>query len=258
MKEARKQLSKKQKAKNKWIDLYRSYIGVIGEDTYGQIHRDAEAILFLDAGISHFVKSKTRIILGLTNDQFPRKFPEPFLIYRELRQDLSDVNAGFFINNSEFHHTVEEYLLRTAEGTSNVVYYLMNFLDESGHKQHWSSLVDERKDVQVHAHELRVELSDLLGRNQTSCVSTALFDILYSMRGGNIMQKGASSEEFEAILTSANAMQEKVIEGKFNPYIGIGSSSILDLVFNSSRIPSIWELDLILYCPAAYYFYIKK
>jgi len=269
IKEARKLLSNRQRVRSKWVDFYGSYVGVIGGNTYGQIHRDSNAVVFLDAGISHFKKSKIRIILGLNNEQFPRKFPEPFLLYNELRLDLTDAKSGHFINNSQFHHIAEEYLLRVAEGTAEEVYYLMNFLDESGHKQHWSSLVDEGKDDQVHAHELRVEISELLQRKKTSSVSTALFDIMRSMRGGGvanlprvlatsfqpIMQKGNSDDEINAILTSSNAMQERVIDGEFQPHIGIGSSKVLDLVFDPDRVPSLWELDLVLYCPAAYYFY---
>ncbi|MHA1814268.1 MAG: hypothetical protein ACTSYX_12635 [Candidatus Thorarchaeota archaeon] len=256
-----------------WSDLLRAYRGVVGGITYGRVQRDADAITFLDAGISHFVDAKCRIIVGLTNDQFPRKYPDPFLLFDELRDLMNRPQEGLYIQNRTTHREIERYLFDAALGRAEKLILTMNYLDDRGHHQGWSVFFQGTDSRKIPAHVLRTELS-VEARpfvpETTPNISTALFDLIRASRSGTIdtciteIRDLASSElcperwraEIESTESCLRALKERVVEGRFEFDIGLGPDSFLYRAFSFSRAPSLWEIDLLTYCPAMYYFYV--
>lgn len=253
-----------------WSDTLRAYRGLVGGKTYGKVQSDSDAFLFVDAGISHFIDASHRIVVGLNNEQFPRKQSEPFLLFQELREELNQPKKGLFIASPSTQMEIENYLYVSAVGRASNVILTMNYLDDRGHKQDWSVFVEGDETGEVLAHELRVELSKLHSMPTTSNTTTVLFDYLRGIRSKMkqdisddlsailnlplLPQKWA--DEVESIATSVSAMNERVINGKFDPLLKLGPSTMVKEVFKTGRVPSTWEIDMVTYCPAMYYYYI--
>ena len=146
----------------------------------------------------------------------------------------------------------------------------MNYLDERGHKQNWSVFSDGKIDGEIFAHEMRVELSGHFNLKKTSNTKTVLFDYLQKSRNmptADVVTELSTildieslpakwGDEIEAIATSVHAMRERVLAGKFDPMLELGPQNMANIVFKRDRIPAIWELDLVTYCPSMYYFYM--
>ena len=257
-----------------WKDTLRVYRGLIGSSSYGETHRDSDAIRFVDAGISHFIQTNHRIVLGLTADQFPRKYPQPFLIFPEMRAEINKPTEGFFITSPETHLEIEYSLFETAKSRAKHLVYSMNYLDDRGHRQLWSYFVREQETnaERVGAHEIRTELSAAF-LNKTSpkvySVNVALFDHLRVNRNRDpdvqlselsprlsVVAQASADSELQAIRTSLTALRCRVIHQDFDPELGLIPDDHEKAVFDGSRVPALWELDLNTYCPAMYYFYI--
>jgi hypothetical protein len=259
--------------KTTWADLRKSFLGNVGQMTYGLTFRDNDAIRIVDAGISHFVNTTNRIILGMTTDQFPRGVPEPFLISSELRAELNLCSYGYFMTDRQTHYEIEKYYFVTAKGRNNDLIISMNYLDERGHSQHWSVLHYPNNTIRIAPQELRVELSqDFLKRanNESHNLNNILFQRISSVQSKTVTELTAEiddafssliasdhlTKEKVSIKGSVSALLDRVINGVFDPAITRGPTDISDVVFKKTREPSIWELDMVTYCPAMYYFYV--
>jgi len=268
--QARSILEEKEKEQVTWSDVKKAYFSNIGNKTYGRTNRDSDAIRFVDAGLSHLIDAKHRIILGITSGQFPREMPIPFLIFPELRRAVNHPDHRHFLVSSETQYEVEKFLYSTAKGRAASLTLSMNYLDERGHSQHPSVFFPSLKFRRVAPHELKVELSEAFNKNTTHNLSSLLFHHVNHSQIKNTQDidsqitslfsvhnsKGEMRNEIMSINTSLRALLERVIHREFNPQLEIGPQQLMKEIFRQGRIPNSWEIDLVTYCPAMYYFYV--
>lgn len=121
--------------------LIKAFWIVGGGDTYGTPQRDMHSVKFVDAANSFFLPQKTRIILGMRSDTFPRKPPEGKLIPTCFREKVNDEYGQFYLQDPRTDYENEEDFFEAAMGPeikNKIIYHLNPYLDDRGHKNNWS------------------------------------------------------------------------------------------------------------------------
>jgi len=121
--------------------LIKAFWIVGGGDTYGTPRRDMHAVKFVDAANSFFLPQKTRIILGMRSDTFPRKPPEGKFIPTSFREKVNDEYGQFYLQDPRTDYENEEDFFEATKGPNlddKKIYHLNPYLDDRGHKNNWS------------------------------------------------------------------------------------------------------------------------
>jgi len=142
-----------------WSDLLRAFYAVLGSETYGVVNRDAEAVRFIEAGNSHFVKGKVRYVMGLRSGSFPRQCPSGVLLSNELRKKVNEAFSPLYLRGpvTDYENECDFYeAVLGPELKASTLIFTMPYMDDRGHKEEWSVFVPRNgaKPVHINASQL--------------------------------------------------------------------------------------------------------
>lgn len=245
-----------------WEDIKYGFYAIAGSETFGIQLKDANAIRFVDAGISHFIDGKIRFILGLKSEGFPRKCPRPFLLKNEFRRLVNELESILYLRDPTTDYENELDFFNTALGPKpdkEKIILTMPYLDDRGHKEEWSIFVKKNGEI------YRVKVSDIFqGKESTTAPIAYWRGLVLDTRGEDGIAKCFNELVDPRWKTVANqeicprldAIESRIInrDGAINvdkneKYLNSFIKSV-----ESDLIPA-HELDLFYECPAMYYFY---
>jgi len=112
-----------------------------GGETFGEPRREKKAVKFVDAANSFFLPEKKRIIVGMRSGTFPREAPEVKFLPTSFRETVNEEYERLYLQDPETDYENELDFFEAAIGPENEdkkIYQLNPYLDDRGHKNHWS------------------------------------------------------------------------------------------------------------------------
>ncbi len=147
-------LQNKQKAPLSWEDISRVIGEVVGGESFGTHHTDRNSILFVEAANIFYREYDYLFLLGVQNDEFPRKFPDTFFLNTYLRKEVNIYDPSFrqadphnpflFLVNPENDYIAEKAFFATAVNSATTeVHFFRTYLNTEGRRIEWSCFIDE-------------------------------------------------------------------------------------------------------------------
>lgn len=248
----------------KWTDIKRAFYASVGSETYGVQNRDAHAIRFTEAGVSHFVNGRFRYVFDLKSGGFPRKCPSGILLGDEYRKRINEFYGPLYLRGPDTDYENEHDFFEAVVGpkSKNKIIFTMPYLDDRGHKEEPSVFVG--KVGKKPAHPIKAS-EFIIPKSEKISPRAYWRQVSLSTRGSEqitnnykkIIHPLWSELVKEEILPRLEKFERIVINRDLSVEIDEKEEACLKNFIHDIKTKSIPAHEINLYeeCPLMYYFY---
>lgn len=131
-----------------WEEVNRAITEVIGSQTIGKTHTDANAVRVMEAGDAHFVEADYIYLLGVSTGEFPVENEPASFLHDELRDEVavrSETGEYPFLRlqSSRTQYNIDlDYYENVMRASDTEITLLHHYKDSEGNTVEWSPFVD--------------------------------------------------------------------------------------------------------------------